>query len=528
MSPLFSTSHASANTPRLYRSRLNAPADFPRILCCNCGAPIDGTTATGALCFDCVKTTCDISQGIQRESTIHFCKDCDRWLLPPSTWITALPESRELLALCLKKLNKGPLGRVRIVDASFTWTEPHSRRIKVKITIQDSVQNGILLQQSFEVTFRVETNQCGECKMSYTPNHWEACCQVRQRGVRHPRTFLALEQLILKHGAHLNTQNIKEVAGTNGTGIDFFFGRKQDMDKFCDFLTSVVPVKMKHSSKLVSHNEQESTATKKYTASADLAHICKDDLVAIPIKLAKQAGNISPLLLCHKIGCSVYLMDPQTLQTADISSPIYWRAPFGSLADAARLVEFTVLDIELTGKQNGKWKLGEATVAKASDLGVNDNTYFVRTHLGGLLQPGDSAMGYLLSGTNFNSAEFEAIEASSQYGSTIPDVVLVKKYFPRRRKNRRRNWKLKRMDRDVGELLPKEADQERMDREYEMFLRDVEEDEELRATMALYKNQKRDEEEMSMTETEEGDDAPQVNMDELLDDFDELRMDDAQ
>ncbi|KFH42214.1 60S ribosomal export protein-like protein [Hapsidospora chrysogenum ATCC 11550] len=492
------------------------------ILCCNCGAPIDGTTATGALCYDCVKLTVDISQGVQREATIHFCKDCDRWLLPPATWITALPESRELLALCLKKL-KG-LSRVRIVDASFVWTEPHSRRIKVKITIQDSVQDGVLLQQSFEVVYLVHTQQCRDCAKSYTPAHWRSCVQVRQK-VHHKRTFLFLEQLILKHGAHRDAINIKEAPN----GVDFFFSSRSQGEGFVDFLNSVVPVTVKYSQELISHDEHTATATIKHSASADIVPVCRDDLVAIPIKLARKYGNVSPLLLCYKIGSSVYLMDPQTLQTADISSAIYWRAPFHSLADSQQLVEFIIMDIELTGKQKGKWRLAEATVAKASDLGHNDTTYFVRTHLGGLLHAGDSAMGYLLSGTNFNNAEFEAIEASNQYSSTIPDVVLVKKHFQRHRKNRRRNWRLKRMAKEEGDLLPKAADQERMDREYEQFLRDVEEDEELRATLELYKAQKRQQEEMSVAETdEEEDDAPQVNMEELLDDFDELKVDDAQ
>merc|ERR1712000_371862 len=92
----------------------------------------------------------------QPEATLHFCKDCDRWLMPPQTWIVALPESRELLALCLKKLRG--LNKVRIVDASFVWTEPHSRRLRVKITIQDSVQDGVLLQQSFEVLYLLHTH----------------------------------------------------------------------------------------------------------------------------------------------------------------------------------------------------------------------------------------------------------------------------------------------------------------------------------------------------------------------------------
>jgi len=52
-----------------------------------------------------------------------------RYLQPPSEWISCALESRELLSLCLKKL-KG-LNRVKLVDAGFVWTEPHSKRIKV-------------------------------------------------------------------------------------------------------------------------------------------------------------------------------------------------------------------------------------------------------------------------------------------------------------------------------------------------------------------------------------------------------------
>ncbi len=104
-----------------------------------------------------------------------------------------------MLALCLKKL-KG-LHKVRVVDASFIWTEPHSRRIRVKLTVQDSVADGVLLQQSFEVVYIVGTQQCPECQKSFTANVWRACVQVRQH-VLHKRTFLFLEQLILKHGAH--------------------------------------------------------------------------------------------------------------------------------------------------------------------------------------------------------------------------------------------------------------------------------------------------------------------------------------
>jgi nonsense-mediated mRNA decay protein 3 len=431
-------------------------------------------------------------------------------------------ESRELLALCLKKLRG--LHKVRIIDASFIWTEPHSRRVKVKLTIQDSVSEGVVLQQAFEVEYVVAYQQCPDCAKSYTANTWRACVQVRQK-VPHKRTFLFLEQLILKHSAHKDTINIKEVKD----GLDFYFAARNQAEKFVDFLNSVAPVRTKKSQELISMDIHTSTKSYKFSYSVELVPICKDDLVAIPIKMAKQVGNISPLGLCYRVGTSMNILDPSTLQTADISTPIYWRAPFTSLADVGELTEFIVMDIEPIGAQKGKWLLAEATVARASDLGSNDRTYYTRTHLGNVLHPGDSVMGYMLTGTNFNSPQFDALEESNTYASQIPDVLLVKKFYARKKKSKNRNWRLKRMARDDGDLLPKKADQEKMDKDYEMFLRDVEEDTELRATMALYKAQqaKKVADEMSVVETEDGEDeTPKIDMEELLDEFDELNVQD--
>ncbi|KAI1078195.1 NMD3-domain-containing protein [Whalleya microplaca] len=488
------------------------------IFCCDCGAPIDGTTAIDAKCYDCFKLTKDISQGIQREATLHFCRDCDRWLQPPSSWVTAPPESRELLALCLKKLS---LNRTRIIDASFIWTEPHSRRVRVKLVVQAAVAEDRVMQQALEVVYVVAYQQCPECAKSYTANVWRASVQVRQK-VHHKRTFLYLEQLIMKHGAHRDTINIKEAKD----GIDFFFSARNQAEKFVDFLNSVVPVRVKKSQELISQDIHTSKKSYKFSYSVELIPVCKDDLVALPIPLAKQIGNISPLVICSRIGTSINVLDPNTLQTADISAPVYWRAPFTSLADVHELVEFIVMDCEPAGPTKGKWVLGELQLARASDLGVNDKTYFARTHLGGLLHAGDSVMGYMLTGTNFNSEQFEALEQSHTYASRIPDVVVVKKHYPNRRRTRKRQWKVKRMPKDEGELLPKKADQERMDREFEMFLQDIEEDEEFRSGVQLFKQPKRkpQPDEMSIATSDAGgdDDAPHVDMNELLEDFDEL------
>ena len=474
--------------------------------------------------------TIDITEGIQREATLHTCRDCDRWLSPPSQWLVAQPESRELLALCLRKLRG--LSKVRVIDASFIWTEPHSRRVKVKITVQQEAFQDTILQQTFDVEYVVAYYQCPDCAKSYTKNTWRSVVQVRQK-VPHKRTFLFLEQLILKHGAHKNTINIKEV----NDGIDFFFSQRNDAEKFVDFLTSVVPVRIKKSQELISMDIHTSTRSLKFTFSCELVPICRDDLVALPLKLAKQIGNISPLTLCYRVGTSINIIDPNSLQTADVPSQLYWRSPFSPIADVKELVEFIVMDIEPTGVTQGRYALAEVTVARASDLGLNDTTYLTRTHLGSIIHAGDSVMGYHLERTNINNSTFEAIENSKQYSSTIPDVVLVKKQYTRRKPNKARNWRLKRMDKEESEMAPRRQDQDRLERDFELFLRDVEEDNELQNSLSIYKaNAGRNSETMEGVkqgdEDDDDDDKEEetrlrIPMEQLLDELEEMDMEDS-
>ena len=488
------------------------------ILCYNCGAPIDGTQAAGALCSDCLKTTVDITSGIERDGVIFMCRDCNRWLSPPSQWLVAALESRELLALCLKKLRG--LNKSRIIDARFIWTEPHSRRVKLKITVQQEAFQGTVLQQTFDTEFVQQYRQCPDCQKSYTHNTWRAVVQVRQK-VPHKRTFLYLEQLILKQGAHKETINIKEVQN----GIDFYFSQRNHAEKFIDFLSSVAPVKTKKSQELISMDTHTSSRSYKFSFACELVPICKDDLVALPIKLAKQIGNMPPLVLCYRIGTAVNLIDPNTLQTADLSTPIYWRASFSPIADVKDLVEFVVMDIEPVGPRKGRFFLAEATVVRASDLGVNDTTYLIRTHLGGILHPGDSAMGFLLTGTQFNNENYEEIENSKQYSGTIPDVILVKKHYPARKKGKPRNWRLKRMGRETSDMKPRKQDVERDEVDYEQFLRDLEADPELRQSLNMYRGKGAIPDATDM-ETDTEDDGLEIPMDQLIDEMEDVGLED--
>ncbi len=110
----------------------------------------------------------------------------------------------------------------------------------------------------------------------------------------------------------------------------------------------------------------------------------------------------------------IHLLSPNT------QAPLYWRHPLRPLLSSRQLVSYIILDIEpLDGPSGGpsygtpssgshsRFLLAEATVAKATDFGVNDRTFYTRTHLGHVLHPGDMALGYDLSTANFVDDEME-------------------------------------------------------------------------------------------------------------------------
>ncbi|CBI28630.3 unnamed protein product, partial [Vitis vinifera] len=107
----------------------------------------------------------------------------------------------------------------------------------------------------------------------------------------------------------------------------------------------------------------------------------------------------------------------------------------------------------------------DAQVARVSDFGKNDTIFNIRTHLGHLLNPGDHALGYDVYAANSNDMELEKYRVDDSKGR---------------------------------------ADQEKMNTEYEVFLRDLEEDPELRFNISLYRNKEYQPSEMaSMTDGED-------------------------
>ena len=174
---------------------------LPDIMCCMCSVVIKPNASN--MCVQCLRTQVDLTDTISTDVTVYQCSRCLRWL--SDSWVTCELESRELLALCLKKIQG--LKKAKLVDASWVWTEPHSKRLKIKLTVQKEVLNGAILQQSFVVEIVVANQQCDVCQGSFTNMAWKAVVQVRQK-VSHKRTFYYLEQLILKNRAHEHCSQI--------------------------------------------------------------------------------------------------------------------------------------------------------------------------------------------------------------------------------------------------------------------------------------------------------------------------------
>jgi nonsense-mediated mRNA decay protein 3 len=189
---------------------------------------------------------------------------------------------------------------------------------------------------------------------------------------------------------------------------------------------------------------QNSTTNSKLTFSVEIIPICKDDIVCLPIKVARSMSNISQIVVCHRVGNQVYLIDPTTLTLGDISANHYWRNAFPPLADIAQATEFIVLDIEPTSfppktAKGGRFLLADAQVSPVGGSMNADVIYHTRTHLGAVLKAGDTVMGYMLASANYNNEHWDLMNHT-----LTPEVILVRKTYPnRRKKSKPRGWRLK-------------------------------------------------------------------------------------
>mmetsp|Transcript_36093 Transcript_36093/g.36774 ORF Transcript_36093/g.36774 Transcript_36093/m.36774 type:complete len:557 (+) Transcript_36093:123-1793(+) len=493
---------------------------LPNILCCMCGIEIHYNPAN--MCVTCLRSQVDITQEIKTELTIHSCRSCKRFLCPP--WRELEQESKELMSVCLKKIPG--LSKLKLIDAVWIWTEPHSMRLKIKLTIQKEVTNGAILQQAAIINYTIRNQQCEDCQSAYATGVWQAIVAVRQR-VAHKRTFFYLEQLLLKHHAHSDC--IKIV--TFRDGMDFYFSEKGHAIRFIDFLTAHVPTRDKYARKLVSQDKCDNSANYKHNFLIDIVPLCKDDLVVLPIEMAKSLSDICPLVLVSSVSADVHIIDPITCELQDIKAEKYFRKEFPSLMTCKDLIPFIILSVEPVlheqrasakkRRNNRKLKLAECVVVRERDFGVTDTQFTCVTHLGGLLKEGHVVLGYDLTCAAWVSDQ----EITKSLKREIPDVILVRKLCVSKRD---RMWTLRNLEVDEHIINSKET--ETAEGDMEIFMQELEADKEYRKSINLYKNKRKNKydndiiknpnkEEIDEEKEEDDDDENEVQLDELLDDL---------
>jgi nonsense-mediated mRNA decay protein 3 len=389
------------------------------------------------------------------------------------------------MASCLRRIPG--LNKLKLVDAAWIWTEPHSMRLKIKITVQKEVMNGAVLQQAAVIEDVVRNRQCEQCQQSFAEGVWHAVVQVRQR-VEHKRTFYYLEQLLLKHEAHSECINIV----TFKDGMDFFFMQRQQAMRFISFLEQHVPLTKQHSRKLVSADHNSNQGNFKENYFVEIVPLCKDDLVVLPRAMARGLSDISQLTLIKGIGASIHIIDPVTNERQEISAERYWYADERpqSVMNSRQLVKFVVLSVEPIlhepracakkrgGSGLGRPRLAECVLMREEDLGVTDQQFSCVTHLGYILREGDVVLGFDL--TRASWVQDGGIEVGRR---VVPDAILVRKYYG---SQGARKWALRELEVEQRQVLT-EVEESLAAKDMEEFMQELEGDREMRAKINIYK-----------------------------------------
>jgi len=473
---------------------------LPSIPCCICGVLIHPNAANQ--CGSCLASQFDLKSVLQRgpgggELLILQCRQCRRYKHTSTFYAHHDPESPQLLALCLKQIpalspssthsnNTSDSYAMKLTDSSWIWTEPHSMRLKLRLTVQADVSSDslrpITIQQRLPVEFRVKFEQCSDCQRSYTNRTWHALVQIRQKTTSR-NGLLSLEQAMAKN-ANMRRNVLRLQTVKNG--FDFYFMSFADAQSFVHDVGKITPMKTKQTSKLVSEDVRNNDAHLKHTIVCDLVPLNKNDLIAVGKGASSQGGCKLAGRMClveRVTNGSIRLMDVSPSRRGcssgggvmdcmvDLHPEKYWKGEkhYRVLGESTRLTRFVVLDVELCenehnyggghdfgdddddsdGNHNNnvedelnvrplysgprgsvsKYALAEIEVARESDFGVTDETMHCVSYLGNLLQTGDVVLGYdLLTSVMTGMEENEYIAKATMNSNFVqPDVVLVKK-----------------------------------------------------------------------------------------------------
>ena len=301
---------------------------YSKIVCCLCSAVIDANPR--GTCEACFRKSLNIKTCIPTEFEIQYCKECQRFLRPP--YVKIERESTDMMKLCLSRI-KSYDKSVKIIDSNFIYTEPHSKVIKIKITLQKEVEKNII-SQNLIIEFKEKWGICRDCQKLQTPHTWASCVQIRQR-VPHKKTMLYLEQIILKNKMQKSSLYFQEA----NDGFDFFFSTRRAGEIFSNWIATVVPSKITYAKKYVS------MSTSTFTYLVDVANVAKYDLFILDKESYKKLGGIGPLLVCTRLSSRTIFEDPRTFNHLYLDGNTFFKYKFNSFCNSNQLTEFLILDV---------------------------------------------------------------------------------------------------------------------------------------------------------------------------------------
>ena len=118
-------------------------------------------------CVNCPQARADIAEGVCPNGQLFRCRRCLRYRgrRDDVCRLRAGVQGTHGHMSSLKRVRG--LKRVRVADAAWTWTEPHSMRLKVRLTIQKEVAPGAILQKPLDCEFVVRNQQCTDCRQQF-------------------------------------------------------------------------------------------------------------------------------------------------------------------------------------------------------------------------------------------------------------------------------------------------------------------------------------------------------------------------
>lgn len=434
-----------------------------KIPCCLCGTMILPNGANQ--CSACLAQQFNLKDMLQKDGKpliVRQCRKCRRYARTDTCYEYCEPESPQLLSICLKHIpafvskghsshsSTGSSSKLHVVDAIWVWTEPHSMRLKIRVTVRTEMES-VQLQQRVLVEYHVHWKMCPDCDREYTNRTWQALVQLRQRREHGaPRKGLAALEMALRRNKDVR----KHVLNIDSCrhGFDFYFLSLAQAQIFSQFLARLAPMKIKTTQKLVSADNHSNTANLKHTVTCDMVPLTRDDLVLVH----KEARGLlaGRLGLVTKVSSIVHIVDASpkrttTIDKMELNPEGYYKVGgekcYPILQTSERMIRFVVLDVEMCdsddsnenmyrGPVNGteKYAMADVQVARESDFGNNDLTYNCVTHLGHLIQPGDVVLGYDLESTSATLSTSSShgvvdLEDVLRSNAVLPDVVLVKK-----------------------------------------------------------------------------------------------------